>query len=118
MQRITGAKQGDELSRSEKRRLRVVLLSFIEKVIRSPLGEVELDAEPAIRDFIIDLMLKSTGLAMSMRAVLEVGALFEEDDSGLEMDVVKDNVKVSATCCLVASSPYVVALSLIPSFSP
>ena len=60
-----------------------MLKSFIEKVARSPLGQVELDAEPAIRDFIVDLMLKSAGLAMSMRAVLEVAA--SEESSKLEL---------------------------------
>ena len=91
MQRVTGhAKQGNAPSRSEKRRLRTVLVSFIEKVAKSPLGKVELDAEPAIRDFIVDLLLKSAGLAMSMRAVLEVAEL---EESEAELDVVRDNVK-------------------------
>lgn len=77
-------------TRSETRRLQSVLASFIHNVADSPLGEIELDAEPAIRDFIIDLMLKNTGLAMSMRAVLEVADLNESD---LQLDVVRDNIK-------------------------
>ena len=89
MTRVTGKE--DALTRSESRRLRAVLKSFIEKVARSPLGQVELDAEPAIRDFIVDLMLKSAGLAMRMRAVLEVAAF--EESSELELDVVNDNIK-------------------------
>ena len=91
MQQVTGrAKQGNAPSRSEKRRLRTVLVSFVEKVAKSPLGKVELDAEPAIRDFIVDLLLKSAGLAMSMRAVLEVADL---EVNEMELDVVRDNVK-------------------------
>ena len=86
----TSTREG-ALARSESRRLRSVLASFIEKVARSPLGQVELDAEPAIRDFIVDLMLKSASLAVSMRAVLEVAAF--EESSGLELEVVNDNIK-------------------------
>ena len=84
-------------SRSERRRLRAVLMSFIQKVATSPLGEVELDAEPAIRDFILDSMLKSTGLATSMRAVLEVAELEEKEMKEMQLDVLKDNIKALFT---------------------
>ena len=80
---VTG--EEDALTRSERRRLCSVLKSFIEKVARSPLGQVELDAEPAIRDFIVDLMLMRAGLAVSMQAVLEVAAF--EESSELERAV-------------------------------
>ena len=88
VQNVTNQKEGS--TRSESRRLRSVLDVFIEQVSSSPLGHVELDGEPAIRDFIVDLMLKSMRLVAGMRAVLEVAGL---GGGKVELDVVRDNIK-------------------------
>ena len=62
------------MARSEIRSLKAMLGRVADSIAKSPLGQVELDAEPAIRDFIVDRMLVGTELATSVRAMIEVCA--------------------------------------------
>ena len=56
----------------EIRRLKDLISKFTKAIAKSPLGNVELEPEPAIRDFIVDHMLTGTDLAAGFHAVVEV----------------------------------------------
>ena len=82
MTRCHVTRSESHVTRSESRRVRSVIKSFIEKVARSPLGQVELDAEPAIRDFIVDLMLKRSLGTVCTHAILESPSRLETSSAG------------------------------------
>ena len=84
---------------SEKRQILANIQAFVVEIANSPLGNLELEVEPAIRDFLVDLMLKGTGLGASLHAVLEVLDLVQSKavelgpDSKVDSTVVRDNIK-------------------------
>ena len=93
------ATTGDLMTPSEKRQILANMQAFVLEIANSPLGNLELEVEPAIRDFLVDLMLKGTGLGASLHAVLEVLDLVQSKavelgpDSKVDSTVVRDNIK-------------------------
>ena len=97
---------GKTMTPSEKRQILANMQAFVMEIANSPLCNLELEMEPAIRDFLIDLILKGTGLGtsrLSLHAVLMVTELVQikgvepglGDHRGKKIDftVARDNIK-------------------------
>ena len=85
-----------------RRQTLTMLRALIVQIEQSPLNHLELAAEPAVCDFLVDLILKGTGLETRLRAVVDVLEVFDSttdlgvvDQLGKKVDFcyVRENIK-------------------------
>ena len=66
-------------SKSERRQRAAVLRDFVEALVRSPLGQLDLEPESAVRDFLADRLLEDVRVVVQLRAAAAVLGQCGED---------------------------------------